>query len=108
MKTIRLRAKTVVPIRTVLLANPVVTIQLLLVQQVRMPQDRLRVLHVRLAHTVLPVRPVVTMLLPLARQVRTPREQLRVKTVLLLPTLLPSLVHLLRTVLLSLALWNMG
>ena len=85
-----------------------VTTPLPLVQQVRTPQEQLRVLRVVPTHTVLLVNPVVTILQPLAQQARTPREQLHVQPVLLLPTLLPSLVHLIRTVLLPLAILEDG
>ena len=84
------------------------TILLPLVQQARTPQEQLRVLRVVPTHTVLLVNPVVTILQPLAQQARTPREQLNVQPVPLLPTLLPSLVHLIRTVLLPLAILEDG
>ena len=100
--------KHVVPIRTVLLVLPVVTIPLPLAQQARTPQEQLRVLRVVPTHTVLLVNPVVTILQPLAQQARTPQEQLHVQPVLLLPTLPPSLVHLIRTVLLLLAILEHG
>ena len=69
---------------------------------------QLLVLCVKMANTVLLVNPVVTILQPLAQQARTPREQLHVQPVLLLPTLPPSLVHLIRTVLLPLAILEDG
>ena len=78
------------------------------VRQVHMHLEQLRVLRVLPTHTVLPVPPVATILQPLAQQARTPREQLHVQPVLLLPTLPPSLVHLIRTVLLPLAILEDG
>ena len=104
----QLHVLRVVPTHTVLPVPPVVTILLPLVQQAHMPRAQLRVLRVVPTHTVLLVNPVVTILQPLAQQARTPREQLHVQPVLLLPTLPPSLVHLIRTVLLPLAILEDG